>query len=229
MMTAMPGGRGGSRRRSKKPHHPRRAQLRGFGYFRQLGPGLITGAADDDPAGIGTYSQVGALFRFDLVWTAPLSLPLAAAVQETSARLGLASGRGLISLIRDRFARPIVWLAVGLVVAANTFNVGADLASMSAAFRLLVPLPYTVLVLAFAGTILALEVFVPYERYTLILRWLALSILAYVIELLVIDVDWSEVAAGFVPTLRAGGSYVEAIVAIFGTTISPVPLRLAGG
>jgi NRAMP (natural resistance-associated macrophage protein)-like metal ion transporter len=214
--------------RSRDGHAPHstggqayRAALRGFGFFRHLGPGFVTGAADDDPAGIGTYSQVGSLFRFDLVWTAPFSFPLASAVQETAARLGLATGRGLVALIKERFPRPILWLAVVLVVAANTFNIGADLGSMAASFRLLIPLPYPVLVFAFAVVILALEVLVPYERYSLILRWLALSIVVYVIELFVIDVDWSQVAAGFIPRLRADASYIQAIVAIFGTTISP--------
>jgi NRAMP (natural resistance-associated macrophage protein)-like metal ion transporter len=215
------GDQGARRRRGSSRLHPHRTALHGFGYFRRLGPGFITGAADDDPAGIATYSQVGSTFRFDLVWMAPLSLPLASAVQETAARLGLASGRGLMSLIKERFPRPILWLAVVLVVAANTFNIGADLGSMADAFRLLVPLPFTVLVVAFAAIILGLEVLVSYERYSLILQWLALSIVAYVIELFVIDVDWSNVVAGLVPIFRSDAAYIEAIVAIFGTTISP--------
>jgi NRAMP (natural resistance-associated macrophage protein)-like metal ion transporter len=207
--------------RGRSRSHPNRARLRGFGYFRRLGPGFVTGAADDDPAGIGTYSQVGSSFRFDLVWTAPLSLPLAAAVQETAARLGLATGRGLVELIKRRFPRPILWLAVALVVAANTFNIGADLGSMAAAFRLLLPLPISVLVVGFAALILALEVFVSYARYALILRWLALSILAYVLELLFIHVDWAGVLQGLTPSFASSGDYLAALVAIFGTTISP--------
>jgi NRAMP (natural resistance-associated macrophage protein)-like metal ion transporter len=202
-------------------HHPGRAELRGFGYFRQIGPGIVTGAADDDPAGIGTYSQIGASFRYDLVWTAPLSLPLAAAVQETSARLGLTTGRGLMSLIKERFPAWVMWVAVVLVVGANVFNIGADLGSMAEAFRLLVPIPFAVLVIVIAGVILLLEVFVSYERYSLILRWLALSILAYVIELFVVDVDWGAVAAGLIPSFQANAAFVEGLVAIFGTTISP--------
>jgi NRAMP (natural resistance-associated macrophage protein)-like metal ion transporter len=201
-------------------HHPERARLRGFGYFR-LGPGFVTGAADDDPSGIGTYSQVGASFGFSLLWTAPVSLPLASAVQETAARLGLATGRGLMALIRERFPRPVLWLAVFLVVGANTFNIGADLGSMAAALQLLVPVPFAVLVIAFAAITVLLEVFVPYDRYSSILRFLALSILAYVAELFVIHVDWGTVAAGLIPSFTNGGSAVEALVAIFGTTISP--------
>jgi NRAMP (natural resistance-associated macrophage protein)-like metal ion transporter len=213
--------RGSQKRRSSDRHHPARWRLRGFGYFRRLGPGFITGAADDDPAGIGTYSQVGATFRFDLLWTALISLPLASAVQETAARLGLTSGRGLMSLIKERFARPVLWFAAALVVGANVFNIGADLGSMAESFRLLIPLPFAVLVVAMAGTILLLEIFVSYDRYSLILRWLALSIFAYVLELFVVEVDWSQVAAGLIPGFQPTLASVEALVAIFGTTISP--------
>jgi NRAMP (natural resistance-associated macrophage protein)-like metal ion transporter len=215
------GGVGGLRRRPAKHHHEHRPRLRGFGYFRRLGPGFVTGAADDDPAGIGTYSQVGSSFRFDLLWTAPISLPLASAVQETAARLGLASGRGLMALIKERFPQPIMWLAVAIIVSANMFNIGADLGSMAAAFRLLIPLPPSILVVGFAAITVLLEVFVSYERYSLILRWLALSILAYVVELFVIDIDWSRVVSGLVPSFGGHGNEVEAIVAILGTTISP--------
>ena len=214
-------GEGSRKRRSSDRHHPARGRLRGFGYFRRLGPGFVTGAADDDPAGIGTYSQVGATFRFDLLWTALISLPLASAVQETAARLGLTSGRGLMSLIKVRFARPVLWFAAALVVGANVFNIGADLGSMAEAFRLLIPVPFAVLVVGMAGTILLLEIFVSYDRYSLILRWLALSIFAYVLELFVVDVDWSQVAAGLIPSFQPTLASVEALVAIFGTTISP--------
>jgi Mn2+/Fe2+ NRAMP family transporter len=211
----------GRRAGGKDRHHPHRARLRGFGYFKQLGPGLVTGAADDDPAGIGTYSQVGASFRFDLVWTALVSLPLASAVQEAAARLGLASGRGLMTQIRERFARPVTLVATVLVVGANTFNIGADLGAMAESVKLLVPLPFVLLVASLALTILLLEVFVSYDRYAVVLRWLALSILAYVVELLFVDVDWGAVAAGLLPTIHANLGFVEALVAIFGTTISP--------
>ena len=213
--------RDGRRQRREDRHHAARARLHGFGYFRKLGPGFVTGAADDDPAGIGTYSQVGATFRFDLLWTALISLPLASAVQETAARLGLVSGRGLMSLIKKRFPRPVLWLAAALVVGANVFNIGADLGSMAEAFRLLVPLPFAALVVGMAALILALEVFISYDRYSLILRWLALSILAYVAELFVVNVDWSQVAAGLIPSFQPTFASVEALVAIFGTTISP--------
>ena len=123
-------------------HHRRRRHIRGFGYFKRLGPGLVTGASDDDPSGIGTYSQVGAAFGFGLLWTAVVSLPLAAAVQETAARLGLVTGKGLAVLIKERFSRWVLYFAVLLVVTANVFNIGADLGSMAASLRLLAPIPY---------------------------------------------------------------------------------------
>jgi Mn2+/Fe2+ NRAMP family transporter len=155
------------------------------------------------------------------VWTALVSLPLASAVQETAARLGLVSGRGLMSLIKDRFIRPVLWLATVLVVGASTFNIGADLGSMAEAFRLLVPVPFALVVVATAVVILLLEVFVSYDRYSLILRWLALSIFAYVLELFVVNVDWSQVLAGLIPSFQPTLASSEALVAIFGTTISP--------
>ena len=143
-----------------RPHaHPRRQRLRGFGYFRALGPGLVTGASDDDPSGIGTYSQVGAAFGFGLLWTAWFTLPLAAAVQETAGRLGLVTGRGLAALITERFPR---WVLIGSLVllsVANVFNVGADIGSMGSAVQLLLPVPFAVLVVAITLGMLALEVF----------------------------------------------------------------------
>lgn len=195
---------------------------RARGYFKRLGPGLVTGAADDDPAGIGTYSQVGATFRFDLLWTALVSLPLAAAVVELSARLGLVTGKGLAAVIRDRFPRLVVYPILALVVAANTFNVGADLGSMAAAFSLLVPLPHVLGVIAFAVLVTALEVRVAYDRYARILRWLVLSLGAYLAVLVTVKVPWGEVLhRTFVPTVSADRAHLVALIAIFGTTISP--------
>src|SRR5438093_3830039 len=145
--------------RSKLPHlthHRRRRHLRGFGYFKRLGPGLVTGASDDDPSGIGTYSQVGAGFGFGLLWTALVSLPLAAAVQETAARLGLVTGKGLAALIKGRFPRWVLYGSVLLVCVANVFNIGADLGAMAASLRLVVPAPQIALLFAVAAATLAL-------------------------------------------------------------------------
>jgi NRAMP (natural resistance-associated macrophage protein)-like metal ion transporter len=187
-----------------------------------MGPGLVTGASDDDPSGIGTYSQVGAAFRFSLLWTAVLSLPLASAVQETAARLGLCSGKGLAALIKERFPRWVLFGAVTLVAVANTFNIGADLGSMAASVRLLVPLPYEPLVIVFAIGIVTLEVLVPYHRYARVLRWLTLSLVSYVAILFVVNIDWGQVTHHtFVPSVRFDRTFLAALIAIFGTTISP--------
>jgi NRAMP (natural resistance-associated macrophage protein)-like metal ion transporter len=203
-------------------HHHHRRRLHGFGYFKHMGPGLVTGASDDDPSGIGTYSQVGARFGFGLLWTAVVSLPLAAAVQETAARLGLCSGKGLAALIKERFPRGVLVGAVALVAVANTFNIGADLGSMAASTRLLIPVPYEPLVIAFAIVIVALEVLIPYHRYAKILRWLTLSLVSYVAILFVVHIDWSEVLRHtFVPSFGSDRTSLAALIAVLGTTISP--------
>jgi NRAMP (natural resistance-associated macrophage protein)-like metal ion transporter len=196
--------------------------LRGFGYLRHLGPGLITGAADDDPSGIATYSQVGAAFGFGLLWTTLVSLPLATAVQETAARLGLVSGKGLATLIKERFPRGVVYLAVMLVTAANVFNIGADLGSMAAAARLLVPVPHAPLVLAMTAVILGLEIWLSYHQYARILRWLTVSLMSYLGVLLIQKVEWSRVLTGLlVPRIHGSRDELLALIAVFGTTISP--------
>ena len=203
-------------------HHPRRASLRGHGYFKRLGPGIVTGAADDDPSGIGTYSQVGAAHGLSLLWMAPFLLPLAVGVQESTARLGLVTGKGLGTLIRERFPRWVLVGAVVLLASANTLNIAADLASMGAALRLLIPIPIAVGVVMFAVTMAAAEVLVPYHRYSRVLRWFALSLVAYVLVLGVVHVDWPTVAARtFVPRFRFDAATMIAMTAIAGTTISP--------
>lgn len=206
---------------STRPHAHRR-RIHGFGYFRSLGPGIVTGASDDDPSGIGTYSQVGAAFRFGFLWTALFTLPLAAAVQETAARLGLANGRGLASLIKEHYPRWVLLATVTLVTAANVFNIGADLGSMASAIQLLLPVPFVVLIVAITGGMLALEVKVPYRSYSKMLRWLTLSLVAYVAMLFVVDIDWGEVLRNtLIPTMTWDRVHVAALIAILGTTISP--------
>ena len=202
--------------------HARRHHLRGFGYFRTLGPGIITGASDDDPSGIGTYSQVGAAFRFGFLWTALFTLPLAAAVQETAGRLGLATGKGLAALIKARFPRWVLIVSVVLVTTANVFNIGADLGSMAAAIRLLVPAPFIVLIVGITALMLGLEIGLPYRRYSKVLRWLTLSLGAYVVLLFVLDVPWSDVARHtLIPSISWSRPEIAALIAILGTTISP--------
>ena len=207
---------------SKREHHHRRARFRGSGYFRRLGPGIITGAADDDPSGIGTYSQVGAATGFSLLWTAVVALPLATAVQEATARLGLVTDKGLAALIKAHFSRRVLFFAVLLVTLANTFNIGADIGSMAAATQLLVPTPHLVLVIGFTAIMASLEVFIPYHRYSKVLRWLCFSILAYIIVLFFLKVSWRDVLQhALVPHMEFSRTQIAAVIAIFGTTISP--------
>ena len=207
---------------SSRSHHPHRATLRGHGYFKRLGPGIVTGAADDDPSGIGTYSQVGAAQGLSLLWMAPFLLPLAVGVQESTARLGLVTGKGLGTLIRERFPRWVLMSAVVLLASANTLNIAADLASMGAALKLLVPIPTAVGVVTFAVTMAVAEVVVPYHRYSRVLRWFALSLLSYVLVLAVVRVNWSAVAARtFLPRFKFDSANLIALTAIAGTTVSP--------
>jgi len=215
----------GSRSADSKRHrlvHARFRRRGRLGVLRHLGPGLITGAADDDPSGIGTYSQLGAQFRFAMLWTVPISLPLAAAVEELAARLGLAGGEGLASLIKKTFPAPVMYVAAVLVAAANTFNVGADLGAMVASLRLIIPIPFVPLLITITAVLIVLEVFVQYHQYARLLRFLTLSLFAYIAVLAVVHVDWSAVAANLViPHISASKDYLAGLVAIFGTTISP--------
>ncbi len=203
-------------------HHPRRGRLWGSGYFRRIGPGLVTGAADDDPSGIGTYSQVGAASGNQLLWSAPTLLPFAFAVQEACARLALVTGKGLAALIKEHLPRPVLYLAVAAVALANSFNIAADLGSMSAALGLLIPVPQALGVLLFALGIAVTEVLIPYHRYARFLKWLCFSLVAYIGVLAVAHVDWTEVLhSTFVPHMDFTKATLVALIALAGTTISP--------
>ena len=207
---------------STAKHHPTRDTVRGRGYFRRLGPGIVTGAADDDPSGIGTYSQVGAATGYRLLWSAPLLLPLAFAVQEACARIALVTGHGLAGVIKARMPRPILYICLALVVIANTVNIAADLGSMSAALQLLIPIPQFLGVILFAAVIVVAEVFVPYHRYAKFLRWLCLSLLAYFAVMFVAKVDWAQVGRDLVvPQFEWTKGDIALLIAIAGTTISP--------
>lgn len=203
-------------------HAPNRRSVRGRGYFNRIGPGLVTGAADDDPSGIGTYSQVGAATGYSLLWTAPALLPLAFAVQEACARLALVTGEGLAGIIRKRLPRWVLAVSVLLVAIANTVNIAADLGAMAASLQLIVPVPQFIGVIGFALVIVAAEVFVPYHRYTKVLRWLCLSLLAYIAVMFVAQVDWAEAGRNFVvPTVDWTKATLAMLIALAGTTISP--------
>jgi NRAMP (natural resistance-associated macrophage protein)-like metal ion transporter len=210
------------RLRRRGQHHHRRQRLHGHGYFSRLGPGLVTGAADDDPSGIGTYSQVGARFGYTLLWSTLAVAPLAAAVQELAARLGLATGRGLARLIGARFGRVVLLLAVLMTVIANTFNIAADVGAMAASTKLVLGIPPELAVVAFTAAMLVLAIVLGYAQYARVLRWLALSLLAYPIVLMTVNVDWAAVVHGLlVPDLSGGRAALAALLAVFGTTVSP--------
>jgi NRAMP (natural resistance-associated macrophage protein)-like metal ion transporter len=206
----------------KRVHHPARYSIRGKGYFARLGPGIVTGAADDDPSGIGTYSQAGAAAGYGFLWASLWLLPLAFATQEACARLALVTGKGLAAIIRATLPRWVLILAVVLVSVANTVNIAADLASMAAALRLLVPIDQVVGVVLFAVVIAILEIAIPYHRYSKVLRWLCLSLVAYVLVLFVAQVDWAQVAtATLLPQIDLNRTSLELMIALAGTTISP--------
>jgi NRAMP (natural resistance-associated macrophage protein)-like metal ion transporter len=203
-------------------HHPSRRRLRGKGYFSRLGPGIVTGAADDDPSGIATYSQVGAATGYRLLWGTVLLFPLAFAVQEASARLAIVTGKGLAAVIRERLPRSILIIAVSLVAIANTVNIAADLGSIAAALNLIVPIPHMVGVIGAAVVIALLEIFIPYHRYAKILRWLCLSLLAYVAVMFVVQVNWADVGFdSLVPHFNWVKTDIALLIAVAGTTISP--------
>src|ERR1700710_506707 len=148
-------------------------------WFSVLGPGLPTGAADDDPSGIATYSQTGAQFGYGQLWTALYMLPFMAAVQEACARIGLVTGKGIAAVVKEHYSKRVLYAVVVLVVVANTINIGADIGAMASAAELLIPVPFVVLTLLFTATILVLEIFTNYKTYSKILKWLALALLAY--------------------------------------------------
>lgn len=192
-------------------------------YLGTLGPGLVTGAADDDCSGIATYSQAGAGHGFTLLWLAPFSFPLMATVQEMCARIGIVTGEGLAANIRARYPRGVLLVLVALLFAANTFNLGADLGAMGKATQLLLPrLPFGLIVIAFALLILLLQIFTTYARYAKYLKYLTLSLLSYIGVALMVQIDWAHVAyATFVPTFSWGSGEWFLVCAILGTTISP--------
>ncbi len=187
-----------------------------------LGPGLITGASDDDPSGIATYSQVGAQYGYSMAWTMLFSYPLMACIQEISARIGRVTGDGIAGNIRKHYSIWLLRAIVGLLLIANVINLGADLGGMADALKLLIGGPGQAYVVLFAIACCALEVFSRYDRYVAVLKWTTLSLLAYVATVLAVKVSWSEVAFHtFVPQITFDQDYITGIVAVLGTTISP--------
>ncbi|MBK7392395.1 MAG: Nramp family divalent metal transporter [Chloracidobacterium sp.] len=188
----------------------------------RLGPGLITGASDDDPSGIGTYSQAGAALGYATLWTAIVTLPLMIVVQHICAKIGMVSGRGLAGVLNRYYSKKLLYpVVVGLVI-ANTINAGADIAAISAAINMFVPIPISAMVVPIAVAIVVLQVWGSYRVIVKIFKWLTLSLFAYVIAAFLARPDWYAVAkATFVPQIQFTSEYITTIVAILGTTISP--------
>lgn len=192
-------------------------------FFKKLGPGVITGASDDDPSGIATYSIAGASGGYSLLWTAFITFPLMSAIQEMCARIGLVTGKGLAGAIKTHYKSKILLYCLGLlVIVSNTINVGADLAGMVAATQLLVKLPTFLVSIIYTAVIITLMVYFPYKFIASKLKWLTFALFAYIGSALVADIDWEKVFySTFVPNLQFNKQTISLIVAILGTTISP--------
>ena len=190
--------------------------------LKRLGPGLITGAADDDPSGIATYSQAGAQYGYGLLWSVFLTTPLMVGIQTISARIGRVTGHGLAANIRDHYPPWLLHAITGLLVIANTLNIAADLGAMGGALEMVVGGASQLYIVFFALLSLTLQVFVPFPRYAPYLKWLTLSLLGYAATVLVVSVPWEEAtAAAFVPRVQWKPEYLATLVAVLGTTISP--------
>jgi NRAMP (natural resistance-associated macrophage protein)-like metal ion transporter len=191
-------------------------------YFRILGPGLVTGASDDDPSGIATYAVAGAALGFGMLWTAPATLPLMAAVQLICARIGLVTGRGLAGAIRGHYPRPFLYSACLLLLVANVFNIAADLAGMADAAQMLTGVPSLLSIPVFGAVILLATVYLSYTRFAQYLKWLTAVLLTYVLAAFLAGPDWRRVAiATFTPRLAWDTTYITTLVGVLGTTISP--------
>ncbi|PHV07816.1 iron transporter [Janthinobacterium sp. BJB412] len=192
------------------------------GWLQKLGPGLVAGAADDDPSGIATYSQAGAQFGFGMLWTVLLTYPLMVAIQLVSARIGRVSGHGLATNIRRHHPAWLLYAIVGLLLVANTINIAADVAAMGDALKLIAGGPAHWYAVGFGLLSLLLQVLIPYRRYVHVLKWLTLALMAYVATVLVVRVPWLAVLqATVLPQLSWQPAYLTTVVAVFGTTISP--------
>ncbi|MYE38203.1 MAG: divalent metal cation transporter [Candidatus Spechtbacteria bacterium SB0662_bin_43] len=202
-------------------------------FFNRLGPGFVTGASDDDPTGIATYTQTGALFGYQQVWTAPFSLPFMVTVQEISGRIGIVTGRGLAAIIHKHYPRPILLIIVFSFLITNIISIGANLGAMTSSLLLVVnpssvdttnaslKTEFIVVITAMTIGIIALQILVPYKAYMKILKYLALSLLAYIAAAFFVQQDLGKIAASLIPTITFNQEYLLNIVAIFGTTISP--------
>ena len=190
--------------------------------LRALGPGVITGAADDDPSGIATYSQVGAKFGLGLLWMTLFLLPTMIVIQEMCARIGLLSGNGLAALIKKKYSSKVVYPISSLLIIANTINIGADLGAMSASIKIIFPeVPFVVTAVLFSAFIIVAEIFIPYDRYVKVLKYLVLSLFAYVITAIIVGGNISKIFFTIIPSITFSSDYAIMFVAVIGTTISP--------
>ncbi len=196
---------------------------KGFSRFLKiLGPGIITGAADDDPSGIATYSQTGAQFGYGQLWTAIFMLPFQTAVQEACARIGGVTGKGIAAVVREHYSRKILYAVVLLVLIANTINIGADIGAMAAATQLIIPINFVILTLAFTVSMLLLEIFTSYKTYAKILKWLVLTLVSYPITVFIVQQPWITILkATLIPHIELSFNFFFIITGVLGTTISP--------
>ncbi len=191
-------------------------------WLKVLGPGLITGAADDDPSGIATYSQTGAQFGYGQLWTAIFMLPFQTAVQEVCGRIGAVTGRGLAAVVRQHYSKYVLFAVVLLVLVANTINIGADIGAMAAAVQLLIPINFIFLTISTTALMLILEIFTSYKVYAKILKWLCLSLIAYPVTVFIVKEPWSQLLyKTFVPHFEFSFAFFFIITGVLGTTISP--------
>ena len=191
-------------------------------WLKKLGPGLITGAADDDPSGIATYSQAGAQFGFNMLWTVLFTYPLMVGIQVVSARIGRVTGHGLSTNIRKHYPARLLYCIVGLLLIANIINIAADVAAMGEALKLLIGGQVHIYAIGFGVASLVLQILIPYRRYVRALKWLTLALLAYVATAFVVHTPWLLVLKGtLLPHLSWKSEYITTVVAVFGTTISP--------
>jgi NRAMP (natural resistance-associated macrophage protein)-like metal ion transporter len=192
------------------------------GLLQRLGPGFVTGASDDDPSGIGTYSQAGAQLGFGIGWTMLFTYPLMVAIQEISGRIGRVTGHGVAGNVCRNYPAPVIWSLITLLFVANTINVAADLGAMGDATKLLIGGPAPLYVVALAAASVLAQILFNYQRYVSILKWLTLVLFAYVIALFVVKVPWGEALMGLlIPKIQWNGAFLTTLVAILGTTISP--------
>jgi len=202
-----------------KPRVKRNRLLR---FLSILGPGITTGAADDDPSGIATYSQTGAQFGYRQLWTALYMLPFMMGVQEACGRIGMVTGKGIAAIVKQHYNAKLLYAVVALVTVANVINIGADIGAMAAAATLILPLPFAVWTLVFTASILFLEIFTTYKTYARILKWLALSLLAYPITVFIVKMPWLTVLkATVIPHIEFNFAFFFIITGVLGTTISP--------